>query len=324
MNRQKVFLEMMETLIGKPINFEDLICQTKDVLEENCAKLSSEVGNPFEVNLDEAKEPCPFCCSSIDKPFDLVWVGLNPGGPLDACNGLFSWQNTTWQELVDFCVPTSDIRENEKNIYHYLKRGKEKDDGTEGNPVGSDYYQFFLRFHLALATSEIYNKWGELKNNHADVEKFFVDHFAKYSILNADLVPYKSNKTTFNAEKLLDDKSYGNYFSKLINFIEEETNPDAWIIFYGKTGYSKNERAFGTRDLLEKFAPHWNVPKKGDFFPITVTTKSSKKSQPRYFYTFSHGQRKILLSPFLSGSSPSSIASQLEVLINKMKELENK
>ena len=64
MNRQKVFLEMMETLIGKPINFEDLICQTKDVLEENCAKLSSEVGNPFEVNLDEAKEPCPFCCSS--------------------------------------------------------------------------------------------------------------------------------------------------------------------------------------------------------------------------------------------------------------------
>lgn len=310
MNRQKVFLEMMETLIGKPINFEDTIGQSKDALEENCAKLSSEVGNPFEVNLDEAKEPCPFCCSSIDKPFDLVWIGLNPGGPLKSCKGLFRWQHTTWQELVDFCVPTSDTRENEKNIYHYLK--------------DSDYYQFLLRFHLALETGEIYNKWGELKNNHADVEKFFVDHFAKYSILNADLVPYKSNTTTFNAKKLLDDESYGNYFRKLINFIKEETKPDAWIIFYGKTGYSKDEKAFGTRDLLEKFTPHWNVPKKGDFLPITVTTKSSKKSQPRYFYTFSHGQRKILLSPFLSGGSSSSIASQLEVLINKMKELENK
>lgn len=302
MNRQKVFLEMMETLIGKPINFEDSIGQTKDALEENCTKLSSEVGNPFEVNLDEAKEPCPFCCSSIDKPFDLVWVGLNPGGPLDAGEGLFRWQHTTWQELVDFCVPTSDTRENEKNIYHYLK--------------DSDYYQFFLRFHLALATGEIYNKWGELKNNHADVEKFFVDHFAKYSILNADLVPYKSNTTTFNAKKLLDDESYGNYFSKLINFIEEETKPDAWIIFYGKTGY----KGYGTRDLLEKFAPHWNVPKKREFTRIY-----GAEDDYNYFYLFSNGRQKILLAPFLkSGANTSKLYGNLNPLIKAMKELENK
>lgn len=296
MNRQKVFLEMMETLIGKPINFEDSIGQTKDALEENCTKLSSEVGNPFEVNLDEAKEPCPFCCSSINKPFDLVWVGLNPGGPLDACEELFRWQHTTWQELVDFCVPTSDTRENEKNIYHYLK--------------DSDYYQFFLRFHLALATGEIYNKWGELKNNHADVEKFFVDHFAKYSILNADLVPYKSNTTTFNAKKLLDDESYGNYFRKLINFIEEETKPDAWIIFYGARP--------AVQQLLNKFAPNWNVPDKNLYIKLDGHTRGN------HFCLFNKGRRKILLSPFLSGRHKSPLYGNLNPLIKAMKELENK
>ena len=298
MNRQKVFLEMMETLIGKQINFEDIIGQSKDALEENCAKLSSEVGNPFEVNLDgEAKEPCPFCCSSMDKPFDLVWVGLNPGKPLKSCEGLFSWQNTTWQELVDFCVPTSDIRENEKNIYHHLK--------------DSEYYKFLLRMHTALTTDKIYNTWDELKNNHADVEKFFVEHFAKYSILNADLVPYKSNTTTFNAKKLLDDESYGNYFRKLIQFIEQETKPDAWIIFYG----ARPE----VQKLLNKFAPDWNVPDKNLYIKIDGHTKGN------HFCLFNKGRRKILLAPFLiSGQNTSPLYYNLNPLIDAMKELENK
>ena len=316
MNRQKVFLEMMETLIGKQINFEDIIGQSKDALEENCAKLSSEVGNPFTVDMDNGNEPCPFYCSSIDKPFDFVFIGINPGRALEHHNELgFSWQNTTWQDLVDFCVPISDIRSHEKNGYQFVSK----------NNVGSDYYNFFLRFHVALTGGEVFNTLKELENRYGNPEKFFIEHIASYSILNADLVPYKYKETpNFNAENLINDSNYGNYFRKLINFIEMETKHDAWIIFYGKTGYYKNKKAFGTRDLLEKFAPHWNVPKKDDFFPITVIKKDGKKSDPRYFCFFKKGQRKILLSPFLSGKYKSPIFSNLNPLIDAMKELENK
>ena len=154
MNRQKVFLEMMETLIGKQINFEDVIGQSKDALEENCAKLSSEVGNPFTVDMDNGNEPCPFYCSSIYKPFDFVFIGINPGRALEHHNELgFSWQNTTWQDLVDFCVPISDIRSHEKDIYQFVSK----------NNVGSDYYNFFLRFHVALTGGDVFNHWKSWK-----------------------------------------------------------------------------------------------------------------------------------------------------------------
>lgn len=302
MNRQKVFLEMMETLIGKQINFEDVIGQSKDALEENCAKLSSEVGNPFTVDMDNGNEPCPFYCSSIYKPFDFVFIGINPGRALEHHNELgFSWQNTTWQDLVDFCVPISDIRSHEKDIYQFVSK----------NNVGSDYYNFFLRFHVALTGGEVFNTLKELENRYGNPEKFFIEHIASYSILNADLVPYKYKETpNFNAKNLLNDANYGNYFRKLINFIETETKPDAWIIFYG----ARPE----VQILLNKFAPDWNVPDTNLYIKIDGYTKGN------HFCLFNKGRGKILLSPFLSGKYKSPIFSNLNPLIDALKELENK
>lgn len=285
----------METLIGKPINLSDTIALSKSELEASCKKLSAEIGTTFEVNMDEGREPCPFFCSSIDKPFDFVFVGLNPGKPLKALEGLFSWQHTTWQELVDFCVPT-DIR-GEKNGYQFLK----------ANNVESDYYQFFLRLHVALTTGEIFNTWDDLKKRHADVEKFFIEHIATHSILNADLVPYKSDKTPkFNATGLLDDTSYVNYFRQLIQFIETESTPDAWIVFYGGREEIKN--------LLNSFAPSWQVPTK------TLRLRADETKNYSYFYLFAEGKRKILLLPFLlTPYSTSSIYNNISILIDQLK-----
>lgn len=305
MNRQEFFVELMSTLIGKQISLSDKIALTKAELEMNCAKVSDEIGSPLEVNMDEGTEPCPFYCSSIDKPFDFVWVGINPGGVLKAWKKLnFSWENTTWQELADFCVPTDDIRANEKNGYQFLKED-----------VESEYYKFFLRFHLALIDGEIFNNWTDLKERHADVEQLFIERVAKYSILNADLIPYKYRSISFKAtKKLRNDANYENYFRRLIQFIEAETSPDAWIVFYGApTEVGK---------LFKKFAPDWKVPKRKDFFRVVVPKKDGTDCQPRYFCTFTHGQRKIFLSPSLTGQCPSPIRNRLDVLIKDLKTFE--
>ena len=191
-------------------NFSVKISLSRAELESNCDKISDAIGTRLTVDMTSGYEPCPFCCSNIDAPFDFVWVGLNPGGVLKSWQDLnFSWQ-TTWQELADFCVPRGDILTDEKNCWQYLKRGN----------VESNYYRFFLRVLTALTTGEIYGKRGDLRKHCADVEKFFIERFAQYSILNADLVPYKSTNIDFTAKNLLDDANYKNYFRRLIDFIE--------------------------------------------------------------------------------------------------------
>ena len=303
MNRQKKFVEMMEALIGKSINLGDPIGQNKVELEASCAKLKDELGTEFVVNPNEGNEPCPFYCSSIDKPFDFVFIGMNPGKVLDAQNELhlFSWENTTWQELADFCVPT-DIRE-KMNGYQLVKK----------NSVESEFWKFFLRLHIALTTNEIFNKWEELEKNNKDVEKSFIDHISAHSILNADLIPYKFRKTKrFNVTKILGDTNYRKYFQKLVNFIETESAPDAWIVFYATPDTVKK--------LLKNFAPAWTVPKNSH---LKLRADETKKYS--HFYLFAKGQRKILLSPFLlTPKSTSSIYNNINILVDAMKNFERK
>lgn len=112
----------MEALIGKSINLGDPIGQNKAELEASCAKLKEELGTEFVVNPNEGNEPCPFYCSSINKPFDFVFIGMNPGKVLKEQENshLFSWENTTWQELADFCVP-NNIR-GKINGYQLVKK----------------------------------------------------------------------------------------------------------------------------------------------------------------------------------------------------------
>ena len=281
MSRQKIFVELMATLIDKQINLNDKILLSRTELESNCDKLSDEIGTRLAVDMNSGYEPCPFCCSHIDEPFDFVWVGINPGGVLNSWQDLnFSWQ-TTWQELTDFCVPRGEIRTDEKNCWQYLKRGN----------VESNYYRFFLRVLTALTTGEIYNKRGDLRKNYADVENFFIERFAQHSILNADLVPYKSTNIDFTAKNLLNDASYKNYFRRLIRFIEEESKPDAWIIFFGA-----REDVW---QLLHEVAPDWNVPAQNDC--IKIYGKQHKRANN--FYLFARGRQKILLSPQINERS---------------------
>lgn len=310
MNRQKKFVEMIETLTGKPISLEDKIGQSKAELEASCVKLTAKTGTNFKVNIEEGCEPCPFYCSSIDKPFDFVFIGLNPGKVLDSWEDLnFHWQKTTWQELTDFCIPT-DIRAT-KNGYQLIKLGKKKKNGKRAKGPESPFWKFFLRLHIALTTNEIFNTWGELKKSHKDVEKFFIDHIAAHSFLNADLIPYKSYKTSFAAGKLVSDTSYGKYFQKLIDFIETESKLDAWIIFYG----ARDE----VHKLLQKFMPDWNVPPKAN-----LHFKPEPNRDPNHFYIFNREQRKILLSPFLTGEFSQPMSKHIDILVNAMKNFEKK
>lgn len=312
MNRQKKFVEMMEALIGKSINLGDPIGQNKVELEASCAKLKDELGTEFVVNPNKGNEPCPFYCSSIDKPFDFVFIGMNPGKVLDAQTelNLFSWENTTWQELADFCVPT-DIR-GEMNGYQLVKLGKKKKNGTRKNGPESEFWKFFLRFHVALTGGEIFNTWDDLKSRHANTEELFIEHVARYSVLNADLVPYKYKETPkFNTTNLLKDPNYEKYFHQLIQFIKAETKPDAWIVFYATTG--------AVKDLFDRFAPDWNVPPKAN-----LHFKPEPNKDTNHFYIFNREQRKILLSPFLTGSPPQPMRKHIDILVDAMKNFEKK
>ena len=302
MNRQKKFVEMMEALIGKSINLRDPIGQNKAELETSCKKLSDEIGTPFIVNPDEGNEPCPFYCSSIDKPFDFVFVGINPGKVLEEQENshLFSWENTTWQELANFCVPT-DIR-SEMNGYQLVKK----------NNVESPFWKFFLRFHVALTGGEVFNTWTELKNHHANPEKFFIEHVASHSILNADLIPYKYRETfEFKTTNLLKDPNYEKYFCQLIQFIETESATDAWIVFYGKSDV--------VQELLKNFAPDWNVPQEAN-----LHIKPEPNGKTNHFYIFNREQRKILLSPFLTGKFSQPMSKHIDILVDAMKNFEKK
>ena len=304
MNRQKKFVEMMEALIGKSINLGDPIGQNKAELEASCKKLSDEIGTPFVINPNEGNEPCPFYCSNIDKPFDFVFVGINPGKVLEAQkdaqkeSNLFSWENTTWQELADFCVPT-DIR-SEMNGYQLVKK----------NNVDSKFWKFFLRLHVALTGGEVFNTWNDLESRHANTEEFFIEHVERYSILNADLIPYKYRETLeFKTTNLLKDPNYEKYFCQLIQFIETESAPDAWVVFYGKTPV--------VQKLLQKFASDWNVPQEAN-----LHIKPEPNGKTNHFYIFNRGQRKILLSPFLTGKIPQPMSKHIDLLVNKLKEFD--
>lgn len=295
----------MEALIGKSINLGDPIGQNKAELEASCKKLSEEIDTPFIVNPNEGNEPCPFYCSSINKPFGFVFVGINPGKVLEEQENshLFSWENTTWQELANFCVPT-DIR-SEMNGYQLVKK----------NNVESPFWKFFLRFHIALTGGEIFNTWNDLESRHANTEEFFIEHVERYSILNADLIPYKYRETPkFKTTNLLKDPNYEKYFCQLIQFIEAETKPDAWIVFFGKPNV--------VQKLLQKFSPDWKLPKKESFKLHGIKTNGEEGKREYAFYKFNKGQQKILLSPFLRADYQKPIYDHIDLLVNKLKEFE--
>lgn len=99
MNRQKFFAEIMAMLIGKQIDSDEKISLSRHELETNCAKLSAEINDTkFKIDIAESYEHCPFLCNNFDKPFDFVFVGLNPGGALDS-REKFYWERTTWRDL---------------------------------------------------------------------------------------------------------------------------------------------------------------------------------------------------------------------------------
>lgn len=295
MNRQKFFAELMATLIGKPIDLDEKISLSRRELETSCEKLSAEINNTkFKIDIENCYEPCPFLCNNFDRPFDFVFVGLNPGGALNPWEK-FSWERTTWHDLANFCVP-NDIRADEHNGYRFLSKSVAK----------IPYYQFFLRLHVALTGGEIFDTWGDLQKRHADTEKFFVEHIAAHSILNTELVPYKSDGISFTAKNLVNDATYGKYFRRLVDFIETESATDAWIVFYGATSQVKK--------LFGKFAPHWKVPSQNLYLKVDGYNRGNR------FHIFKRGRRKILLSPFLSAKYRSPLFNRLGILIDALKE----
>ena len=279
MNITKEFVRQMGNIMGKKnMDLNDNMSIHKIDLEENCEKIQNKIIHNMCVDISKGYEPCHLCCSNRNKKAEMVWIGLNPGKRLKKYLKL-PWESAKWQDIADYCMP-ENLLDNKKNVYDDLLNGKE---------LTNSYYIFLLRLYLAILDVKKYNvkSWDELKTvcqkNSITTGDLFKEIMYNHPVINAELVPYKSNGISFSSEKLIEDEQYGNYFNGILKIIEEYSNDDAYVIFYG------------VRDevikLMKKFALEW-VPNKEEINDFTLSDRKFK------MYVYKRGNRKIILLPF--------------------------
>ena len=208
MDNQKKFKEIMESITGKAMG--KTMKESKEILQENCSKLTEVLMPRFSVDIKDGNEPLPFCYSGIDKPAKLVWVGLNPGAPLKR-PGKWNWDEAGWKDIIDYCVPNEDIRNKSgKSTYDaFLSENKKE--------LEVDYYRFVLRMHMALFDDEVCDTWRDVQNKCKENKKngciketttadLFLERFAEKPVLTAELIPYKSKGIQFSADSLMNHK----------------------------------------------------------------------------------------------------------------------
>ena len=267
------FVEMMNRMTQGKAKLGDKV--DMDDLKENCAKIQEAIMPCLKVDIANGYEPCPFCFSGGDKLAELVWVGLNPGKPMDDWNP-FS-KNTTWQELADYCAPAKGILASKKNVYRFIAE----------KGVSNTYYRTVLRLHHAFFEGVSYDTWTDLVKGvgKGNIEKVFLDCFAKHPVLNADLLPYKSSTAAFSVSALAENPKGKAYLDGLISLIENKSTEDAYVVFFGKVEEVKV--------ILEN---RLSFDRDGQWDEQLFPSLSRKKTFSVFFRKW--GKRKLILSPF--------------------------
>ncbi len=273
MDIRQDFVGMMNRMTQGEAKLGDKV--DMDELKESCAKIQEAIMPCLKVDIASGYEPCPFCFSGGDKLAELVWVGLNPGKPMDDWNP-FS-KNTTWQELADFCAPAKGILASEKNIYKFIA----EDD------VSNVYYQTVLRVHQALLGGVAYDKWEDLVENvpKKDIGAYFLECFSKHPVLNADILPYKSSTAAFSVSKFARNEYGDAYIDALIKLIEDKSTENAYVVFFG-----------AVKDVKKIWEKRLSIPREEDWMKKELHSVTETKTFSAFFREW--GKRKLILSPF--------------------------
>lgn len=300
MDTQKQFKGLMEKITGSKL--ADKMQDSKPSLEKSCNEMQKTLMPFFDIDIASGNEPFPFCYSGGNRPAELVWIGLNPGAPLDRCKK-WEWENSSWQDIIEYCVPMTDIRECQgENTYLTFLNEK----GTE---LETDYYRFVLRIQMALLEDEVCDTWKDVQDKCKKLgittADLFLERFSTHPVLNAEMIPYKSKGINFQSESLIKNEKYISYFRTLLNFAEEIALPNAWFVFFG----APKE----VRKILKYVHDEWNVPDEKDSIKIP-------DDDGQEFYIFQADNRKMILSPFIKRYS---VNYRITKLIRKMKDFES-
>ena len=319
MSNQEMFVKLMQDITGDDttISLQSKVNERKSILEKTCEDFKDLIKKG--VFLIEAKnqgfEFCPFCCTGGEEAkFEFVWVGINPGIGAGRWPEKFYWEETTWQDMVDFYVPQGDIRykdgqsrDDPQNVYQWLSQ----------NGVWSKYYKLMIRIHMALlGEKNKYGTWSELWEAYSEtigsqdeeavndaIEDAFLQQLNDHPTLSAELLPFKSKEMKFDAENMIKDSRYKAYFKRLIDFIVEKSSKNAWIWFCGDT------------DSVKKILTLQKNIKVGalEYVPIGEKNKPGSK-----FYLYKWGKRKVIVSPFLQPYHKNG--NDISAVIDKMRE----
>ena len=310
MANDKLFKELLGKLAGRKMtgNLKGDI----QTLKENCNAIQVALAPKLEVSLAEYKEPCPFCFSGGEgRLAEIVWFGLNPGAPLDVWKKFN--EDDTWQDMAEFFAPPKGILHDEENAYQYLVKNE-----MEGKKLGNYYYRSVFLVHQALVGNPkaSYESWEEACENNGETKDFadrFLPQLAEHPILNTDLIPYKSSKMNLNADELIDDGNYGEYFKGLLQLAKEKSSNDAYIIFYGGVSFVKK--------LIRK----WAELDKVKIWSRREIKRLQKKNKDTVdiFLTKWHENRTIILMPFRKQGREDNIYS-IKDLVEKIEDFRKK
>lgn len=300
------FLNLMKKITGVPdMRMEDKMGKNREQLENNCRKIQREASGELTVDIEKGNEPCPFCHSRRDAKAKMVWVGINPGAPVDNFKQ-FYWEKTTWQEIIDYCVP-KDIRTDDDCLYARLV-------DKNGNVNG--YFKLIMRMFMQLDNewpNNVGSCWGDYRKHYKIKEKvptrtMFLDYFYNKPVLSADLIPYKSQSISMKVDGLLGDAYYKDYFQHLMKIILEYSEDDAWVIFFKQPDEVKK--------LMDKFTPSWSPSKDNE-----KEYDENDKKKKMYVYKFMG--RRIVIMPF-KRNYDSKTANLVKAIKDKLSEYSEK
>ncbi|WP_029542978.1 hypothetical protein [Selenomonas sp. AB3002] len=309
MDTQKKFKELMESIAGQSLDDYIGEKESREALEKSCQEIQKLLMPTLTVDIENGNEPFPFCYSGGNRKAELVWIGLNPGAPLDRCKK-WKWEDVRWQDIIDYCVPQKDIREDSTDTTYDTFLSKNKIE------LETDYYRYVLRMHMALmGKDEIYDTWPEVqamcaknKKNGYDKEdttaKLFLNRFTEKPVLTAEMIPYKSKRMQFTAKELLDNKKYMAYFKNLMEFIDAISVPTSWIVFFGAPDEILT--------ILEHEYPEFTSSE--DIRNIKLPDNNGQN-----FYLLHLKEHPVLLSPFIKRYS---VNYRIKTLVECMKKFE--
>ena len=309
-DNQIKFKSLMERLVGDTL--PDKISESMGCLQKSCEEIQAALPNGVElcVGIKNGYDASPFCFSGGEKLAELAFIGLNPGRPLSEWIKLT--ENTTWQELADFCAPAEGLKESQYNAYQCLSK--------EG--VKNHFYQnvFLTSYALLGDSGKIFDDIPTARKEIGNDKKFteaFLHHFDKHPVLNCEMLPYKSVSMSYSSDKLVGDNKYMDYVRGMLELILAKTKDDAYVIFQGGVE--------SVKEVLNKFTDMGlgeNIWKEEEFFSQSKNQKG-ERTKNKLFFAHWQGKRTIILTP-VRKAQVGGYKYSLTDLVTRLKEYRSK